>query len=171
MSFLKKHEANDKQKKVNKKIDSELPFFMTIVTLLATSGFGPYSIFQKIKDMDLLPNVRIESIKIIKKIDILGKDPLVVMTETKERSSDFGEFLSGWVSAIQSGGDVVSYLTTKMNNAFELYEAQQKEIANKAQTVIETYMTMQIVVLAIYIIITSTSTDGVGTAPGPDDFV
>ena len=169
MSFLKKHEANDKQKKVNKKIDSELPFFMTIVTLLATSGFGPYTIFQKIKQMELLPNVRLESIKIIKKIDILGQDQLVVMKETKERSSEFGEFLSGWVSAIQSGGDVVSYLTTKMNNAFEVYEARQKEIANKVQTIIETYMTMQIVVLAIYIIITATSTDGVGTTPGPDD--
>jgi len=120
--------------------------------------------------MELLPNVRIESIKIIKKIDILGQDPLMVMAETKEKASEFGEFLSGWVSAIQSGGDVVSYLTTKMNNAFEVYEAQQKELANKVQTVIETYMTMQVVVLAIYIIITATSTEGVGTAPGPNDF-
>jgi len=167
MSFLKKHEAKDKQKKVNKKIDAELPFFITIVTLLATSGFGPYTIFKKIKEMEILPNVRIESIKIIKKIDILGQDPLVVMTETKERSSEFGEFLSGWVSAIQSGGDVISYLTTKMNNAFEVYDAHQKELASKVQTVIETYMTVQVVVLAIYIIITATSTDGVGSTPRP----
>ena len=106
MSFIKKHEEQDKKKKANKKIESELPFFITIVTLLATSGFGPYTIFMKIKDLDLLPNVRIESIKILKKIDILGKDPLVVMSETKERGiSNFGEFLSGWVSSIQSGGD------------------------------------------------------------------
>jgi len=170
MSFIKKFEAKDKQKKSNKKIDSELPFFMTIVTLLAISGFGPYTIFLKIKDLDLLPNVRIESIKILKKIDILGKDPLAVMLETKGKvSSDFGEFLSGWVSSIQSGGNVVNYLTTKMNNAFELYESQQKELAGKVQTLIETYMTMQIVVLAVYIIITATSTDEVGTPPGPDD--
>ncbi len=170
MSFLKKAGSKDNGKKPNKKIDAELPFFMTIVTLLATSGFGPYTIFKKIKDLELLPNVRIESIKIIKKIDILGQDPLVVMTETKEKASEFGEFLSGWVSSIQTGGDVISYLTTKMNNAFEVYEAQQKEAANRVQTIIETYMTMQIVVLAIYIIVTATSTEGVGTAPGPNDF-
>jgi len=169
MSFLKKHETADKKKKLNKKIDAELPFFMTIVTLLATSGFGPYTIFQKMKEMDILPNVRIESIKIIKRIDILGQDPLLVMAETKEKASEFGEFLSGWVSSIQSGGDVVNYLTQKMNNAWEVYEAQQREKANKVATVIETYMTMQIVVLAIYIIVTATSTDGVGTPPGPDD--
>lgn len=170
MSFIKKHEEEDKKKKANKKIESELPFFITIVTLLATSGFGPYTIFTKIKDLDLLPNVRIESIKILKKIDILGKDPLVVMSETKEKGiSNFGEFLSGWVSSIQSGGDVVSYLKAKMNSAFEIYESQQKELANKVQTMVETYMTMQIVILAIYIIVTATSTGGVGTAPGPND--
>ena len=55
MSFIKKHEEADKKKKANKKIESELPFFITIVTLLATSGFGPYTIFMKIKDLDLLP--------------------------------------------------------------------------------------------------------------------
>lgn len=170
MSFIKKFEDEDKKKKSNKKIEAELPFFITIVTLLATSGFGPYTIFTKIKDLDLLPNVRIESIKILKKIDILGKDPLVVMAETKERGiSNFGEFLSGWVSSIQSGGDVVSYLKSKMDSAFDAYESQQKESANKVQTLVETYMTMQIVILAIYIIVTATSTGGVGTPPGPDD--
>ncbi len=169
MSFIKKHEEADKKKKLNKKIEAELPFFITIVTLLATSGFGPYTIFLKIKDLDLLPNVRIEAIKILKRIDILGKDPLLVMTETNEKGSNFGDFLNGWVSAIQSGGDVVNYLTAKMNSAFELYESQQEELAKKVETVIETYMTMQVVVLAVYIIITSTSTGGVGTAPGPND--
>jgi len=171
MSFIKKHEMKDKKKKLNKKIESELPFFITMVTLLATSGFGPYTIFKKIKDLELLPNVRIESIKILKKIDILGKDPLTVMAETNVGgSSGFGEFLSGWVSTIQSGGDVVNYLKTKMDTAFELYEAHQKELAGKIQTLVETYMTMQIVVLAIYIIVTATSTGGVGAPPGPDDF-
>jgi len=170
MSFLKKLEKGDK-KKPNKKLDAELPFFMTIVTLLATSGFGPYTIFLKIKELDLLPNSRIESLKILKKIDVLGKDPLQVMSEAKDKvSSEFGQFLSGWVSSIQSGGDVVSYLTSKMNAAFEVYEMQQKELAGKVQTLIETYMTMQIVVLAIYIIATATSTDGVNSAPGPDEF-
>lgn len=165
MLFLKKIEDNDKKKKTNKKIDSELPFFITIVTLLATSGIGPYTIFLKIKDLDLLPNVRLESIKILKRIDILGKDPLIVMSETNERGSNFGDFLNGWVSAIQSGGDVVNYLTSKMYSAFELYEAREAELAKKVETVIETYMTMQVVVLAIYIIVTATSTGGMGTAP------
>jgi flagellar protein FlaJ len=170
LSFIKKHEETDKKKKLNKKIDPELPFFITIVTLLATSGFGPYTIFLKIKDLALLPNTRLESIKILKRIDILGKDPLVVMSETKEKGSNFGDFLNGWVSAIQSGGDVVNYLRTKMDSDFDMYEMQQEELAKKVETLIETYMTMQIVVLAVYIIITATATEGMGEPPGPGDF-
>lgn len=166
MSFLKNSGQKDKQKKTDKKIDSELPFFITIVTLLATSGFGPYSIFMKIKDMELLPNVRKEAMKILKKIDMLGMDPLTVMTEVKDKGlSNFGEFLSGYVSAIQSGGDVVNYLKTKMNSAFDLYESAQKGLVEKVKALVDTYMTMQIVILAVYIIITATTTGGIGTPP------
>src|SRR3990167_2163571 len=166
MSFLKNSGQKDKQKKTDKKIDAELPFFITIVTLLATSGFGPYSIFIKIKDMELLPNVRLEAMKILKKIDILGMDPLTVMTEVKDKGqSNFGEFLSGYVSAIQSGGDVVNYLKTKMNCAFDLYESAQKGLVEKVKALVDTYMTMQIVILAVYIIITATTTGGIGTPP------
>ncbi|EGP93740.1 type II secretion system F family protein [Nitrosarchaeum koreense] len=166
MSFLKSFEQKDKQKKLNKKIDSELPFFITIVTLLSTSGFGPYSIFIKIKDMELLPHVRKEAMKILKKIDILGMDPLTVMTEVKDRGpSNFGEFLSGYVSAIQSGGDVVNYLKTKMTSAFDLYENAQKGLVDQVKALVDTYLTMQIVILAVYIIVTATTTGGITGAP------
>ncbi|MCV0411577.1 type II secretion system F family protein [Nitrosarchaeum sp.] len=166
MSFIKKYEKKDKQKKLNNKIDTELPFFITIVTLLATSGFGPYTIFLKIKEMELLPVVRNESLKILKKIDILGMDPLLVMAEVKDNGpSNFGEFLSGYVGAIQSGGDVVNYLKTKMTSAFEIYESAQKGLVEKVKALVDTYMTMQIVILAVYIIITATTTGGIGPAP------
>lgn len=166
MSFLKSFEQKDKQKKLNKKIDSELPFFITIVTLLATSGFGPYSIFIKIKDMELLPNVRKEAMKILKKIDILGMDPLTVMAEVKDKGpSNFGEFLSGYVSAIQSGGDVVNYLKTKMTSAFEIYENTQKGLVEQVKALVDTYLTMQIVILAVYIIVTATTTGGIAGTP------
>ena len=166
MSFLKNIGPKDKQKKADKKIDAELPFFITIVTLLSTSGFGPYSIFIKIKDMELLPNVRIEAMKILKKIDILGMDPLTVMAEVKDRGpSNFGEFLSGYVSAIQSGGDVVNYLKTKMTSAFDLYENAQKGLVDQVKALVDTYLTMQIVILAVYIIITATTTGGIAGTP------
>jgi archaeal flagellar protein FlaJ len=160
LSLLKHHEKLNGKKNLNKKIDSELPYFITIVMLFATSGFGPYSIFLKIKDMDLLPNIRKESIKILKKIDMLGMDPLTVMNDVKNKnSSHFGEFLSGYVSSIQSGGDLTSYLKSKMDSTFALYENIQKQLVEKVKALVEAYMTLQVVVLAVYIIITATTND------------
>ena len=155
LSKLKEAEANSRQKK---KIEFELPFFMTFVTLLATSGFGPYTIFQKMREVSLLPTSKNESEKILKRIDLLGMDPLTAIMKVKEKSpsKEFGEFLSGYVSAIEGGGDVVNYLKSKMSSIFDRYAELEKQSVEKVKSVVEAYMTLQIVFLAAYIIISST---------------
>ncbi|QUC65461.1 type II secretion system F family protein [Nitrosopumilus sp. K4] len=173
MSLLKAMGKNGKPQKEDQTILFELPYFITIVTLLATSGFGPYTIFQKMREIKLLPKISLESEKIIKRIDILGMDPLTVMMQIKEKttSKSFGEFLNGYVSSIQGGGDVVNYLKSKMNSAFDAYANTQKESVEKVKALIEAFMTMQIVVLAVYIIITATSSTGVEqSSEGLDPF-
>jgi len=159
LSLLTKIIASEKNSAKKKKIEKELPYFMTFVTLLATSGFGPYTIFQKLKDVTQLPESRNESEKILKRVDLLGMDPLTAMTQVKDKSParEFAEFLGGYVSAIQGGGDVVSFLSSKMKSAFERYAEVEKESIEKVTTIIETYMIMQVVVLAVYIVINSMS--------------
>ncbi len=84
MLSLKNIDKKESKKKGKKKIDRELPYFITIVTLLATSGIGPYYIFQKIREINLLPAVKVEADKILKRIDVLGMDPLTAMGKAKE---------------------------------------------------------------------------------------
>ena len=144
------------QNKGNKKrLEFELPYFMTFITLLAASGFGPYTIFQKLREITLLPASKIESEKILKRIDLLGLDPLTAMIKVKEKSpsKEFAEFLGGYVSSIQGGGDIVSFLKNKMRNTFERYAEIEKQSIEKVKSVVEAYMTLQVVVLAVYIII------------------
>ncbi len=71
------------KKKQNKKIDRELPYFITIMSLLASSGLGPYTMLQKIKEINLLPIIQGEIIKILKRIDLLGIDPLTALDQAK----------------------------------------------------------------------------------------
>jgi len=144
------------QNKGNKKrLEFELPYFMTFITLLTASGFGPYTIFQKLSEITLLPASKIESEKILKRIDLLGLDPLTAMIKVKEKSpsKEFAEFLGGYVSSIQGGGDIVSFLKNKMRNTFERYAEIEKQSIEKVKSVVEAYMTLQVVVLAVYIII------------------
>lgn len=157
MLSLKNLDKAEAQKKQSQKIERELPYFVTIVSLLAASGFGPFTIFQKIKEMRLLPMMRIESIKILKRIELLGVDPLTAITETKDKQASrlLGEFLSGYVSAIQSGGNVANYLKTKMKSAYDVLENKEKQSVEKLSGVIHGWLTMQIVVLAVFILMSA----------------
>ena len=152
---LKSLEKKEGQKKERKKIEKELPFFITIVTLFSTSGLGPYAVLDKMKEIKLLPAIKKESEKILHRIDFLGLDPLVAMEQAKDNTSskELGDFFGGYVASINSGGDVMNYLTSKMDAAYEKYAEFQKQSIEKVQGIIEAYMTIQIVMLAVFVIV------------------
>ncbi len=166
MLSLKKLEQNDYEKKQGKKIERELPYFITIVSLLAASGLGPYTILQKIKDVKLLPVIRFESVKILKRIDMLGVDPLVALSQAKDKPSSrsLGEFLGGYVSAIQSGGNVINYLKSKMSSSFERLENTEKQSVEKISGIVHAWLTMQIVILAVFILVSAIGSNPIGSA-------
>ncbi|MEX1053673.1 MAG: type II secretion system F family protein [Nitrosopumilaceae archaeon] len=169
MLSLKKLDQMDYEKKQKKKIERELPYFITIVTLLATSGLGPYFIFKKLKEINLLPTIKIESEKILKRIDLLGLDPLTAMNQAKDKPSSkaLGEFLTGYVSSIQSGGNVLNYLKSKMTTAYENHENAQKQSIEKVSGVVHGWLSMQIVVLALFIMISAMSSGAISGSTTP----
>ena len=140
--------------KQGKKINKELPYFITIVTLLTSAGIGPYFMLQRVKSMELLPTIRDESLKMIKRIDLLGIDPLEVMRQVRTRSSSkaLGEFFDGYVSTVESGGNLLSYLKSKMKTVYDRHAESQKQSVVKLGALVEAYMTIQVVLLAVYII-------------------
>ena len=166
--MLSLESAKDKERKQSQKIEKELPYFITIVSLLASSGFGPYTIFQKLKEISLLPTIRAESIKILKRIDMLGIDPLTALYDAKDRPSSrgLGEFLSGYVSAIQSGGNVINYLRSKMESAYERYENVEKQSVEKVNGIVHAWLTMQIVILSIFILVAAIGSNPIGGTTG-----
>jgi len=46
------------ERKQGKKINKELPYFITIVTLLSSAGIGPYFMLQRIRSMEFLPTIK-----------------------------------------------------------------------------------------------------------------
>jgi len=153
LSLSKINEKGFEQKQ-GKKINRELPYFITIVTLLTSAGIGPYFMLQRMKSIDLLPTIRDESLKMIKRIDLLGVDPLEVMRQVRSRSSSkaLGEFFDGYVSTVESGGNLLSYLKSKMKIIYDRYAESQKQAVVKLGALVEAYMTIQVVLLAVYII-------------------
>ena len=150
----------------SKKINKELPSFITIVTLLSSAGIGPYFMLQRVKSMDLLPTIRVESLKMIKRIDLLGVDPLEVMRQVRTRSSSkaLGEFFDGYVSTVESGGNLINYLKSKMKTVYDRHAESQKQAVVKLGALVEAYMTIQVVLLAVYIISAAVISDPFATS-------
>ena len=154
MLSLSKINEKGFENKQGKKITKELPYFITIVTLLTSAGIGPYFMLQRVKSMDLLPTIRQESLKMLKRIDLLGVDPLEVMRQVRTRSSSkaLGEFFDGYVSTVESGGNLLNYLKSKMKTVYDRHAETQKQAVVKLGALVEAYMTIQVVLLAVYII-------------------
>ena len=153
LSLKKPEKAHGTKQK--RKMDEELPYFITMVFLLANSGLSPYLILKKISKMDLLPIIKQESVKLLKRIDFLTGDPLTTISNTKGRpySEAFSEFLGGYILSIQSGGDVLSYLKSQMKSAFDIYAETERNSIEKTKAIVESFMTLQVVVLAVFIIV------------------
>lgn len=154
MLSISKVKEKDFERSQTKKINKEIPYFITIVALLSSAGIGPYFMLQRVKGIELLPTIRNESLKMLKRIDLLGVDPLEVMRQVRTHTSSkaLGEFFDGYVSTVESGGNIVSYLKSKMKTVFDRHAESQKQAVVKLGALVEAYMTIQVVLLAVYII-------------------
>ena len=100
------------KKTLGEKIDRELPFVITLVTIMAASGITPFGSFAKLARYKLLPYVMKESRNIIGQVNILGEDPLSAMEKRAEvtASKQYRDLLLGYVSTVRNGGDIASFL-------------------------------------------------------------
>src|SRR5574341_1939398 len=75
----KKTKLVKQSKEYASKIDRELPYFVTLITLMAASGISPFHSLKKIMNYDVLPTMKKESVQMVKQVEVLGDDPLTVM--------------------------------------------------------------------------------------------
>jgi flagellar protein FlaJ len=143
-------------------IDRELPFTAMLFTILAASGISLYDSWKKLASISLLPNLQHEAQDVVRRVEVLGQDPLTVMQKKAEktRSKLYREFLAGYVSSVRSGGNVVSFLKSKLRSIFEIQSTAAIRSVEKLGTLVEAYAVMLIVTLCTYIlfiVVSSTS--------------
>ncbi|MFQ5762162.1 MAG: type II secretion system F family protein [Candidatus Bathyarchaeia archaeon] len=134
-------------------IDREIAYATTLLTLLAASGVTPYESFKRLRNEKLLPAIRKEANAIVRQVEVLGADPLSAMSKSAERtrSKPLRDLLAGYVSTVNSGGSVVSFLRSRTRSAFELQAAVAKNATEKLGAMVEAYMIMLVVAFTVYI--------------------
>ena len=152
-------------------IDSELPFVAIMFTVMAASGVTLYKGWKKLRSINLLPTIQKEAEEVVRQVEVLGYDALTVMYKKAEKTKSklYRDFLAGYVSAVKSGGNLVSFLNSKLRSIFEMRSADENRSIEKLGTLVEVYSVMLIVTLCVYllvIVVYSTSFAlEIGTAP------
>jgi flagellar protein FlaJ len=146
-------------KRLGEKIDRELPFVITLVTIMAASGITPFGSFIKLARYKLLPYVMKESRNIVGQVHILGEDPLTAMEKRAEAtaSKQYRDLLLGYVSTVRNGGDIASFLQSKMKSIFEYEVAVARQSVAKIGGLVEAYMIMQVIGLSMYVVVVAMS--------------
>jgi flagellar protein FlaJ len=135
-------------------IDNELPFAVMMFTTLAASGVTLYESWKKMRNAHLLPAIQKDAEDMVLKVEVLGYDPLTVMHKKAENtpSKAYRDFLAGFASSVRSGGDIVSFLKSKLRSILEIQSAAANRSIEKLGTLVEAYAVMLIVTLCTYIL-------------------
>ena len=93
-------------------METNLPFVLTHMGAIAESGVPPYIIFKLVSQFEDYGDIAKEMKKIVKNVDEFGVDPLTAVKDVAEKtpSDSFKQILLGFVTTVESGGDIKLYL-------------------------------------------------------------
>src|SRR5579885_3448018 len=98
---VKKTNAADKR--FAERLDRELPYVITLITIMAASGITPFGSFTKLARYKILPHIMKEARNIVGQVQILREDPLVAMEKRANvsASKQYRDLLLGYVSTVR----------------------------------------------------------------------
>jgi len=141
------------------KLDIEVPFAGTYISVMATGGLSPYASMRRLKNCALLPNVS----KAVKNMEVdvrvKGLDPVTAMEKSAEHlpSRDYKDLLLGYASTLRSGGDVIHYLLVRTETMFRDLAVKIKAFGDRAAVLMESYIAISILLTLSLTIIFMTS--------------
>jgi archaeal flagellar protein FlaJ len=128
-------------------INTELPFVIGYISVLAGGGVSPLATLRRIAGMTLFPASAREAKRILVEVDVFGQDPITAI-ETVAKwnpSRKFSEFLFGYTAILKSGGNFNAYVQSKLRDIMEGKAAEVKRSADTTGTMAEAYLTITVI--------------------------
>lgn len=154
----------------SKSIELNLPFAVNHLSSIASSGIAPARMFHLVSQSSEYKAISIELKKIVEYIEIFGYD-LVTAIQTVAISTPnkvFKEFLEGFISNIQSGGELNGYLEQKSEELIDAYELKRQAYVETIATFSDIY-TGAMIAAPLFFIITLSLVSVIGGQIGSID--
>ena len=110
-------------------IDSVMPFAINHMAAIAASGVPPFIIFKLMASIPEYAEIANESRRIVRNMDAFGMDILTSIKNVADRtpSIEFKQFLYGFKSAVETGGNLKSYLEESSKEAMFDYRLKREK--------------------------------------------
>lgn len=129
------------------KLERELPFTLSELSVLASTGMSPIELMRRMSRRDHDPAMTTEFRKVVYKTDVQGKDLISALAETAKESPSnaLREALWDLANMIHQGGNLDEYLRNKSDDVLKLKRVVQKEFIERLQTFVDMYVSLVLV--------------------------
>lgn len=140
-----------------KRMELELPYVASHMSILATAGIAPTRMFKLLEDSKTTPEVASDSNEIVRDVEVLGQDIMTALELERDRSpsSVFADVLEGLVATIRSGGNLKNYLLDATHTIMDLRRIAAKQLIESLSVFAETYVSLMIVFPLLVIVMFS----------------
>jgi flagellar protein FlaJ len=149
----------------------EIPYASMYMSVMTSGGLSPFESFVRMRNLELLPNMREEVARIQTIVMSTGSDPVSAMELAAKAvdMKDYNELLLGYASSVRTGGDALSYLYNQTHNMFKKLATRVKSSGETMALLMEAYTIVGILgVLGIFLVFVvgmSLPTAGVSISP------
>lgn len=128
-------------------LDRELPFSLSELSVLASTGTSPIQLMRRMASRDHDPSMTAEFKQIIYKIDLEGDDLITALAEAAKEcpSTNVREAFWDMGNMIHQGGNLDEYLRNKSDDVLKLKRQAQKLFIERLQTFIDMYISLVLV--------------------------
>jgi flagellar protein FlaJ len=150
-------------------LEREMPFAAAYISVMASGGISPYTSFQRLSKIELMPAMRGEAREIMKDVEIFGVDPLTAIEQAAKKNplDTYRDFLSGYASTVIIGGDIGHFLERKAEDIFKIRALRVKAAAERLGMLLETFIIVMVLMsLCFYILFSVESIYSVGMGLG-----
>jgi archaeal flagellar protein FlaJ len=128
-------------------LDRELPFTLSELSVLASTGMSPIQLVRRFARRDHDPAMTLEFKRVVYHTDVEGKDLITALAETAKGSPSQSVRESFWdlANMIHQGGNLDEYLRAKSDDVLRLKRLVQKEFIERLSTFLDMYVSLVLV--------------------------
>jgi len=129
------------------RLDRELPFTLSELSVLASTGASPIRLIRRMAQRDHDPAMTGEFKQVIYRTDIQGKDLITALAETAKDSPSPSVREAFWdlANMIHQGGNLDEYLRAKADAVLQLKRLVQKQFIERLSTFLDMYVALVLV--------------------------